>query len=81
MIYATPPCVITPRSPVQAPCAVLEHLWLTRPYVPKARTLGSEVTADGDHLGVRDPAALVEVAPAALVGQGEHETARLGIDR
>jgi hypothetical protein len=40
VIYATPPCVITPRSPVQTSCAVLEHLWLTRPYVPKARTLG-----------------------------------------
>ena len=39
VIYATPPCVITPRSPFQASCAVLEHLWLTRPYVPKARTL------------------------------------------
>ena len=39
VIYATPPCVITPRSPVQGLCAVLEHLRLTRSYVPKARTL------------------------------------------
>jgi transposase len=41
MIYVTPPCVITPRSPVQGSRAVPEHLCLTRPYVPKARTLGS----------------------------------------
>src|ERR1700704_2256039 len=39
VIYATPPCVITPRSPVQGSRAVPEHLCLTRPYVPKARTL------------------------------------------
>jgi hypothetical protein len=39
VIYATPPCVITPRSPVQRSCAIQEHLCLTRPYVPKARTL------------------------------------------
>jgi hypothetical protein len=31
--------VITPRSPVQGSCAVPEYLCLTRPYVPKARTL------------------------------------------
>src|SRR6266567_4418134 len=51
VIYATPPCVITPRSPVQASCAVLEHLWLTRPYVPKARTLrpGVPAVADTQH--------------------------------
>src|SRR5258707_621496 len=40
VIYATPPCAITPRSPVQGSRAVPEHLCLTRPYVPKARTLG-----------------------------------------
>jgi hypothetical protein len=40
VIYATPPCVITPRSPVQGSRAVQEHLCLTRPYVSKARTLG-----------------------------------------
>ena len=40
VIYATPPCVITPRSPVQGSCAVQEHPCLTRPYAPKARTLG-----------------------------------------
>jgi hypothetical protein len=39
VIYATPPCVITPRSPVQGSRAVQEHLCLTRPYVSKARTL------------------------------------------
>ena len=39
VIYATPPCVITPRSPVQGSRAVPELLCLTRPYVPKARTL------------------------------------------
>jgi hypothetical protein len=42
VIYATPPCVITPRSPVQGSRAVPEHLCLTRPYVPKARTLYEE---------------------------------------
>jgi len=41
VIYATPPYVITPRSPVQGSRAVQEHLCLTRPYVSKARTLGA----------------------------------------
>ena len=40
VIYVIPPCVITPRSPVQGSRAVQEHLCLTRPYVSKARTLG-----------------------------------------
>jgi hypothetical protein len=39
VIYVTPPCVITPRSPVQGSRAVQEHPCLTRPYVSKARTL------------------------------------------
>ena len=42
VIYATPPCVITRRSPVQGSRAVPEHLCLIRPYVPKARTLRSQ---------------------------------------
>jgi hypothetical protein len=33
VIYATPPCVISRRSPVQGSRAVPEHLCLTRPYV------------------------------------------------
>src|SRR5437588_12905631 len=45
VIYATPPCVITQRSPVQGSCAVQEHLCLTRPYVSKARTLGLRAVA------------------------------------
>src|SRR6266851_8398013 len=45
VIYATPPCVITRRSPVQGSCAVPEHLCLTRPYVPKARTLALQPRA------------------------------------
>ena len=40
VIYATPPCVIIPRSPVQGSRAVPEHLCLTRPYVPKAKDIG-----------------------------------------
>src|SRR6266550_1365745 len=48
VIYATPPCVITPRSPVQGSRAVPEHLCLTRPYVPKARTLGDGRGAAAD---------------------------------
>ena len=48
VIYATPPCVIIPRSSVQGSRAVPEHLCLTRPYVPKARTLAwlAALTAD-----------------------------------
>jgi hypothetical protein len=42
VICATPLRVITPRSPVQGSCAVPEYLCLTRPYVPKARTLTPE---------------------------------------
>jgi hypothetical protein len=49
VIYATPPCVITRRSPVQGSRAVPEHLCLTRPYVPKARTLGVGQLAEMVH--------------------------------
>src|SRR5438270_5586228 len=61
VIYATPPCVITQRSPVQGSCAVQEHLCLTRPYVSKARTLASRLLKRGNEVQalialVADPA-------------------------
>ena len=48
VIYATPPCVITPRSPVQGSRAVQEYLCLTRPCVSKARTLGRRPYSAGN---------------------------------
>jgi len=39
-----------------------------------------EIAAHRDDPWVGDPAALVEIAPAALVGQGEHEGARRRVD-
>src|SRR5437868_14763492 len=45
VIYATPLCVITPRSPGQGARGVQEHLCLTRPYVSKARTLARSPAA------------------------------------
>src|ERR1017187_8221350 len=50
VIYATPPCVITRRSPAQGSRTVPEHLCLTRPYVPKARTLRFSQQVLLDHL-------------------------------
>ena len=47
VIYATLPSVITRRSPVQGSRAVPEHLCLTRPYIPKARTLPARVVGRG----------------------------------
>src|SRR5207244_764352 len=38
-----------------------------------------KVAPHRDDLWIGDPAALVEIAPAALVGQGEHESARLRV--
>jgi hypothetical protein len=58
VICVTPPGVITPRSPVQGSCVVPEHLCLTRPYAPKARTLAGRGTGTGeDHYPERRPQA------------------------
>jgi len=53
VIYATPPCVITRRSPVQGSRAIPEHLCLTRPYVPKARTLRSRPWTGSGQMVIR----------------------------
>ena len=47
VIYITLRCVTNPRPPVQRLCAVPELMCLTRPYVPKARTLGPEGWQEG----------------------------------
>jgi hypothetical protein len=44
VIYATPPCVINPKVPSSGSRAAPEYLCLTRPYVPKARTLSVRPT-------------------------------------
>ena len=58
VIYVTPPCVITPRSPVQGSRAVQEHLCLTRPYVSKqghwARQGCSVQSASGSGVAAED---------------------------
>src|SRR5207237_920196 len=75
VIYATPLCVITPRSPGQGARGVQEHLCLTRPYVSKARTLARAGTRIS-HQRIGQGALGRSVAKAAVAVSGPPTAAR-----